>query len=169
MLIPLLCLLATLTTPVRAETWAWEPLDTLGDSSRSAPSMRSEAASVWTGHEVLVWGGRGAKVVNGSVLLGDGARYDPASDTWRPMSSGGDSSRSAPSARASAGAVWTGREMLVWGGEGLHQTPTRHFGNVTGGARYDPASDTWRPMATMGAPPPLQDPACVWTGTELVV
>ena len=56
MIVPLLCVLATLTTPVRAETWAWEPLDTLGDSTCRVPIVRGYGSVVaWTGREVLVW------------------------------------------------------------------------------------------------------------------
>ena len=44
------------------------------------------------------------------VQLATGARYDPATDTWQPMST-----RDAPTAREDHVAVWTGRDLLVWG------------------------------------------------------
>ena len=66
----------------------------------------------------------------------DGGRFDPASGVWSPISGVG-----APSARGGHSAVWTGSEMVVWGG---------FDGNLdlrTGG-RYDPATDTWKPTRT---------------------
>jgi hypothetical protein len=42
---------------------------------------------------------------------GVGAAYDPETDTWRPLSA-----TNRPEPRAWHAAVWTGREMIVWGG-----------------------------------------------------
>src|SRR6185436_17215434 len=52
-----------------------------------------------------------------------------------------------PDARADHVAVWTGTEMIIWGGK----DPTRRF---TTGALYNPSTDTWRQMTPMGAPKP---------------
>ncbi|MBI3950985.1 MAG: hypothetical protein HY314_11085 [Acidobacteria bacterium] len=43
--------------------------------------------------------------------LDTGGRYNPATDTWTATSSSG-----APNARSFHTAVWTGSEMIVWGG-----------------------------------------------------
>jgi N-acetylneuraminic acid mutarotase len=61
-------------------------------------------------------------------------------------------------------AVWTGHELLVWGGNGM--SSATGFGD---GGRYDPASDTWRPISTRGSPSPRVEPAVAWTGKELIV
>jgi N-acetylneuraminic acid mutarotase len=109
-------------------------------------TSREAAATVWTGTEMLVWGG-----TSGQALLADGAAYNPAEDTWRPIAG------SALSPRTGSAAAWTGREMLVWGG-----------GETADGAAYDPAADRWRPMAAS----PLAGrtlPVTAWTGRELVV
>src|SRR5436309_1813865 len=60
-------------------------------STEGAPSPRLGASSVWTGHEWLVWGGTGpgATPFDDGVRLADGARYDPMSDAWTPMSTAG--------------------------------------------------------------------------------
>jgi hypothetical protein len=42
--------------------------------------------------------------------FGDGARYDPKTDTWSSLSI-----TDAPTPRAEHSAVWTGSEMIVWG------------------------------------------------------
>ncbi len=111
---------------------------------------RSSTAVVWTGSEMIVWGGEGD-----AGPLGDGAAYDPVADSWRSISP-------APlTPRGSAAAVWTGSEMIVWGGHapGL---------DAVDGAAYDPSTDTWReiadaPIVSAGSPP------AVWTGSEMIV
>jgi len=114
--------------------------------------------AVWTGSVMVVWGGRG---MYSGVLFNTGARYDPATDTWTVMSTAG-----APSARVLPTAVWTGREVVVWGGYGWCESP--HLNCDTGG-RYDPATDTWAPTSTTGAPSARYGHTAVWTGTEMVV
>jgi hypothetical protein len=92
---------------------------------------REAAASVWTGTELLVWGG------SDPAVLADGAAYDPTTNTWRTIAP------SPLSARARATAVWTGHEMLVWGG-----SPTASgVSGLLDGAAYDPGTDTWRSIA----------------------
>ena len=69
---------------------------------------RSNHSMVWTGRELLVWGG----VANGigGRFLADGAALDPATGAWTPLPS-------APiRGRDRHAAVWTGQELLVWGG-----------------------------------------------------
>jgi len=102
---------------------------------------------------MLIWGGYGT-----GGVLGSGARYDPATDTWASMTSGG-----APTARAYHPAVWSGSRMLVWGGRGSSDT---RLG--TGGA-YDPVSDHWSPTSTLDAPSPRVGHTAVWTGEEMIV
>jgi N-acetylneuraminic acid mutarotase len=54
---------------------------------------------------MLVWGGYGGSYLN------DGRRYDPATQTWTAMTA-----INAPSARQLHTAVWSGGQMLLWGG-----------------------------------------------------
>src|SRR5207244_4042540 len=57
--------------------------------------------------EMIVWGGyRGGN---------SGGRYNPSANTWI-----GTSTNGAPAARSSHTAVWTGSEMIVWGGDGAN-------------------------------------------------
>lgn len=112
-------------------------------------SGRSTMASVWTGTEMLLWGGDGHRQHD------DGAAYDPRRASWRLLPHGPLAARNAPAA------VWTGKEMLLWGG------------NATGndyadGAAFDPVAGTWRriadaPVRSLGGPIGL------WTGTEMLV
>ena len=127
-------------------------------SSDGAPSARYSHAAVWTGSEMIVWGGWIGNQFSGS-FLNDGARYNPADDTWTPMSS------SVLSARRNPTVIWTGSEMIIWGGRGV--------GGIGGsflndGARYNPANDTWTPISSS----PLsarREPTAVWTGDEMIV
>lgn len=115
---------------------------------------RDNAAGVWTGEQLLVWGGYGRSDACTPCFYGDGAAYDLRSDSWTPL---------APSplrGRGTHRAVWTGREMLVWGG---FDSAVRDDG-----ALYNPFDDAW----TRLAPTPLaarQSHAMVWTGQQLIV
>ncbi len=128
---------------------AWFPT-----STSNAPSGRSGHTAVWTGTEMLIWGGS-TLIIGG--FTNTGGRYDPATDTWRPISTA-----NAPSPRSGHTAIWTGSEMIVWGGIGL-------LGPLNTGGRYDPATDTWRPISTTNAPSPRSNHTAVWTGTEMLI
>ena len=110
-------------------------------------------SAVWTGTEMIVWGGQ-----IGSETLDEGARYNPLTDTWQPTSLTG-----VPEARANHTAVWTGAEMIVWGGS----TWTEIY--VKTGGRYNPQTDTWTATSTAGAPSARYLAQSVWTGTEMIV
>ena len=119
----------------------------------NAPSPRGRHTAVWTGSEMIVWGG----LDNFVGSLNTGAAYDPIADSWRTLSGIG-----APAARFGHTAVWTGTEMIVWGGS--------NSAGVTGtGGAYDPASDTWRALSNSGAPLRRALHTAVWTGTRMLV
>ena len=136
-------------------TDTWHPISTAG-----APSPRHAHTVLWTGTEMLVWGGRpGAWELN--VCYGDGARYNPVTDTWSAISKDG-----APSSRFGQAGVWTGSEMLVWSGG------NNYVGYFNDGGRYNPANNTWRPITSTGAPQGrgfFQMTCGVWTGSQLIV
>lgn len=127
-------------------------------SATRAPSPRSQFATVWTGSEMIIWGG----IADGPITLNTGARYNPATDTWTTLTTNG-----APASRQSPAAVWTGTEMLIWGGGEWNGNEFGH--SFYDGARYNPATDQWRAITTNGAPRPRTSPAYVWTGRELLV
>jgi hypothetical protein len=76
---------------------------------------------------MIVWGG-----VNDITILNSGGRYDPNTDTWTSTSM-----TNAPDVRVWHTAVWTGTEMVVWGG---FNSPNSY--RNTGG-RYNPGTDSW--------------------------
>jgi N-acetylneuraminic acid mutarotase len=109
--------------------------------------------AVWTGREMLIWGGAGDL---DSDPLTDGAAYDPATDRWRAVPP-------APlTARFDPAAVWTGQEVLIFGG-------TSASGDILAdGAAWNPASNAWRPLPSSPLGP--RDGAVVaWAGDRLVV
>jgi hypothetical protein len=142
---------------VTADGFVFDATSRRWDSLPPSPiEARTLAASAWTGSELLVWGGwrgtYGDAFAQG--LLDDGAAYDPASDTWRPLAP-------APIEGRAPLSVWTGRELLVWG------TALRVEDRPRDGAAYDPATDTWRVIPE--APIELTDASAVWTGREMIV
>jgi hypothetical protein len=100
----------------------------------NAPAARGSHTAVWTGNEMIVWGGLG--------LSGDfntGGRYNPSTDSWTATGT-----INAPAARCVHAAVWTGSEMIIWGGT--------NGGGLNTGGRYNPGTDSWTPTSTTGAP-----------------
>jgi len=86
---------------------------------------RSGFAAVWTGRQLLVWGG----VTASGNLPPRGEAYTPAAGTWTALPASPLRGRENPVA------VWTGRQMILWGGI-RNGTPPREF---TDGAGYSPA------------------------------
>lgn len=129
----------------------YDPATAAWRTSIGAPTGLYQKA-VWTGNEMLVWGGYQA----GSALAG-GASFNPDAAVWVPLPVA-----NAPSGRYDHTAVWSGSEMIVWGG----RNDTTTFAN---GARYDPALRTWRAISTSGAPSARYDHTAIWTGSEMIV
>lgn len=130
---------------------AWTRMNTNG-----APAARTKHTAVWTGTEMIIWGGQGGSGL--TVYLNDGARYNSATDTWSPVSS-----TNAPLARSGHTAVWSGSDMIVWGGfsgGGPYQET---------GARYNPATDSWLPTDYAIAPSGRVGHTAVWTGREMII
>jgi hypothetical protein len=139
----------------------WSPIS---DAAWLEP--RVEHTALWTGTEMIIWGG-----VSGVIEIdpdfggddpsfGDGGRYDPSTESWQPVSEQG-----APSPRAAHSAIWTGEEMIVWGGIAYDgEWKTFHDGG-----RYDPVTDSWRPISLVGAPAARYRHVAVWTGSKMIV
>ncbi|MBI5182166.1 MAG: Ig-like domain-containing protein [Nitrospirae bacterium] len=89
-------------------------------STTNAPSARDYHTAVWTGTEMIVWGGW-----NGSNSFNTGGSYNPTTDSWTATST-----INVPSARVVHTAVWTGTQMIIWGGDSS--------GSFNTGGRYTP-------------------------------
>jgi N-acetylneuraminic acid mutarotase len=86
-------------------TERWTPT-----STADAPSGRDGHTAVWTGTSMVVWGGQAGPPFT-PFDVDTGGRFDPHADVWVSTSM-----TDAPSARKDHTAVWTGSDMLVWGG-----------------------------------------------------
>ena len=122
-------------------------------TTSNAPSPRDGHTAVWTGSEMIVWGG----LVPGPTYFNTGGRYNPSTDSWTATDL-----TNAPSPRTGHTAVWTGIEMIILGG-----------GNSSGflntGGRYNPSTDTWTATSTTNAPSGRVSHTAVWTGSEMIV
>jgi N-acetylneuraminic acid mutarotase len=125
-------------------------------SSSGAPELdRGGATAVWTGSEMILWGGQGGIDVD----LNTGGRYNPSTDSWTILST-----LNAPRGRFGHVAVWTGSRMVVWGGG------VQFIGlDLNSGGRYDPASDSWTPTSQSSAPAARRFHQTVWTGNSMIV
>ncbi|MGH7269185.1 MAG: hypothetical protein ACREJ3_02040 [Polyangiaceae bacterium] len=134
-------------------TGTWRAMSTAGQ-----PSPRNAHAAIWTGTEMIIWGG-GAypNTQSPDSFRSDGAAYNPATNTWRPIRPAPDTGLDGPAV------AWTGTEMIVWGGADKYGEYSNR------GYRYTPATDSWQYMTTVGAPSPRVDPGATWTGRSLVV
>ena len=127
---------------------SWTTISTI-----NAPDARWFHTAVWTGNEMIVWGGTPD---GGPTFFDTGGRYDVGSDSWTATTT-----TNAPEGRDNHTAIWTGNEMIVWGGyNGL--------GLNTGG-RYNLGSDSWTATSTTDAPTPRFSHTAVWTGNEMIV
>ena len=121
---------------------AYDPATDAWHSLAAPPRTESycRRSAVWTGKEMIVSG-------CGHVA------YNPQTNHWRRL----------PRAPVDAFglAVWTGRELIGWGGGCCGDA-------YADGAAYDPARDTWRKLPRSPLAP-SQSPVGAWTGRELVI
>jgi N-acetylneuraminic acid mutarotase len=124
----------------------------------NAPGPRMGHTAVWTGSEMIIWGGcsmRNDACVIAPVGNG-GGRYNPLTDTWTATK------LTAPAGRVSHTAIWTGSEMIVWGGE-------TDSGVTATGARYNPSTDTWTATKPVSPSMARLEHSAVWTGSNMIV
>lgn len=118
---------------------------------------RIDEAAVWTGRELVIWGGAGAY---GDVTFGNGAAYDPATRRWHRLPP------SPLGPRWGVSAVWTGTDVFIWGGvgAGADWSGTQY----RDGALYDPATMRWTvvPATPTG---PGEGATALWTGHDVIV
>src|SRR6266487_475573 len=124
-------------------------------SITNAPTARDGHTAVWTGSEMIVWGG-----LSGTSFFNTGGRYNPSTDSWAATSTTG-----APDGRIYHTAVWTGSEMIVWGGSS--NDGGYHFFNT--GGRYNPSTDSWTATSNTNAPTARAYHTAVWAGSEMLL
>lgn len=124
----------------------WQPVSASGLSPREGHS------AIWTGSQIIIWGGR-----NGATYYNDGAMYNPATDTWTAMTN-----TAAPSIRTFHTAIWTGTQMIVWGGfNGSY---------INTGGIYNPSLNTWTSAtSSTGVPGGRAYHTALWSGTHMII
>lgn len=116
---------------------------------------RDGYSSVWTGSELLVWGG-----ASEGGALADGAAYNPQTNRWTMMPP------SPLAARTGQSAVWTGGVLLIQGGSTCCSSSTSEI--FDDGATYDPATRVWEriPPAPGGG---RTEAAIAWSGSHVLI
>ena len=117
------------------------------------PERRWNHTAVWTGTEMVVWGGS-----NDTIALNTGGKYNPATDSWTPTNI-----VNAPPGRVAHTSIWSGSEMDVWGG---YDSTITDFNT---GGRYNPMTNSWTAVSTLNAPSPRDYHTAVWTGREMII
>ena len=105
---------------------------------------------------MIVWGG-GAF----TEVFDTGGRYNPFTDTWTATSM-----VHAPNGRRDPAVVWTGGEMIVWGGYFSDGRKNRYFNT---GGQYNPITNSWLATTATGAPDSRTGHTAVWNGSEMIV
>jgi hypothetical protein len=113
---------------------------------------RSGGVGVWTGRQMIVWGGAAD-----NKLKRDGASYDPATRTWVMLPI------SPLSARTAMATVLAGDSLFIWGGSDQSKA-----GRALDGAVYDTATRKWTTLPTA----PVTDYSwaqAFWTGSRVIL
>jgi hypothetical protein len=150
---------------------AWLPL-----STESAPTARLKHTAVLTNDdEMIVWGGLDSLVrptqahalQDGAILMLDD---EAPQGVWHAM----PETVNTPAARFGHTAIWTGKEMLIWGGCN-HLGPTgRCTKDFADGAFFNPHAeekglDPWRPLPAPDFLVGRVDHSAIWSGHALIV
>jgi len=96
----------------------------------------------------------------------DGSIYTFSSDSWSPVSTMGS-----PSARAFMHGLWSGSEVILWGGRTntMPSTESKYDG-MKGVWSYSPASNTWTAHAAQLNEPRFHgEEQPVWTGRHMFI
>ncbi len=102
---------------------------------------------------MIVWGGVNDDFPS-TTIFNNGGKYNPSTNSWTATSL-----TNAPTDRFWHTAVWTGSEMIVWGGNPATDT----------GGKYNPVTNTWAATSTTNAPSPRDGHTAVWTGSEMII
>lgn len=104
---------------------------------------------------VVFWGGR---TTGSATSAQNEGGISSTGTSWTAVGT-----TNAPAARFLHTAVWTGTEMIVWGGFGATGSAL-----ATGGI-YNHGAYGWQPTPTENQPPARYLHAAVWTGTEMLI
>jgi hypothetical protein len=98
---------------------------------------------------MIVWGG-----YDNTNSLNTGAKYNPFTNAWTATSEA-----NAPTGRSGNLSVWTGTEMIIWGGGSYSNS----------GGRYNPGTNSWIGTSSINPPAGRNGHTVIWTGTEMII
>ena len=104
----------------------------------NVPTARRFNTAVWTGNEMIVWGG-----YDGTSYLNTGGRYNQALTVGQHTNTA-----DAPTGRLGHTAVWNDSDIIIWGGQASTDPPTITFNT---GGQYNPSTDSWTATSLTGA------------------
>lgn len=130
---------------------AHENWTAINNTPAVAPSARRKHLAVWTGSDMVIWGGEDFS----GIKLKDGKRYDPALDSWNAMASAPMGMTARTQYRSG---VWTGTTFIVWG----------ETSDTTGG-RYSPLANSWSTLPPSNAPSARTGHTAVWGFGRMMV
>ena len=126
-------------------------------TTANVPSGRGKHTAVWSGQEMIVWGGI-SSILSDAYYLSSGGRYNPSTDTWLRTTN-----TDTPTARGLHTAIWSGSEMIVWGGA------SGSWDYLESGAKYNPITDTWFPTMTAVGLLPRYGHSAVWAVNAMII
>src|SRR5260370_25463615 len=100
---------------------------------------------------MIVWGG-----YDGNSYVNTGGRYNPTADSWVATST-----TNAPDGRDDHTAVWTGTQMVIWGGFNASS------GVLNTGGSYNPGTDGLIATSAIHAPSAPERHTCERTGKNM--
>lgn len=123
------------------------------------PDGRYYHTAIWTGNEMIIWGGQNGSWIGNDIFFNNGYKYNPTTDTWSSINQ-----ENAPVGRKYHTAIWTGSKMIIWGGVDSQNNMLN-----TGGI-YDPTSDSWQPTSTGdNVPSPRVYHTAIWDENEMII
>jgi hypothetical protein len=137
---------------------SWDTTDT----TTAVPSKRKEHKAVWADNiGMVVWGGWND--TNGYIT--SGGVYSPtAAVSWTATAAAPGSMHG----RIDHTAIWTGSEVIIWGGHWYNAVSNTNIYLYDGGI-YDPALNSWTPITPTLSPVSRSGHAALWTDEWMVV
>jgi len=130
---------------------------------------RESYTIIWTGSSLIVWGGDDFN----NNYLNDGGIYNTQTNTWTYITVPAPLLASIP-ARIQHTAIWTGLEMIVWGGKtkNIFTCPfpqtQQIIMNTNTGFRFAPNTLLFTPL-TLTGPEDRRLHSAVWSGSHMII
>ncbi|MES2746265.1 MAG: hypothetical protein V4655_12615 [Bdellovibrionota bacterium] len=149
------------------DAWRMGNMDAVSIGLENAPEASERHTAVWTGKEMIIIGG----LIVGdttSTSLATIRAYDPRTNLWRILTAPQEFG-----ARHDVAAVWTGKEVLIWGGFRTKGTSTDWvysgflLNPETGAFRSVKTPDFWSPRSSTSKDDPRQ--TVIWTGENAII